>query len=91
MIVRALAPAVIATDEVGGESDAAAIADALRCGVRVMATAHAASLKDALRRKTLAPLLDGAFDIAVELERPAGSIRAVYAYENGAWKRMTGE
>ena len=53
--------------------------------------AHAASLKDAQRRKSLVLLLVGAFDITVELERPAGSIRAVYAYENGAWKRKAGE
>ena len=53
--------------------------------------ALAASLKDAQRRKSLVPLPEGAFDIAVEPECPAGSIRAVYAYENGAWKRMVGE
>ena len=52
--------------------------------------AHAASLKDALRRKTLAPLPDGAFDIVVELERPAGSVREVYPYETGRGKGWLG-
>ncbi len=50
MCVRALGPEVVACDEVGGRGDAAAIADAARCGVVVVATAHADGL-DALRAR----------------------------------------
>ena len=62
-------------DEIGGRGDAAAIHDAARCGVRVIATAHAENLSDALRRARIAPLLrSGAFDWCVTLGPRPGQI-----------------
>ena len=85
MIVRALSPQVLVTDELGGVEDAAAVADALRSGVQVIATAHAGSLADAQRRRSLAPLLDNGFDMTVQLGMPQGSIRAVWLKREGRW------
>ncbi len=57
MCVRAMGPQVVACDEVGGRGDAAAIADASRCGVVVLATAHADSLAALRERPALRSVL----------------------------------
>lgn len=57
MLVRTMAPDVIVTDELGSISDAEAVAEAARCGVAVLATAHARSLEAARRRPALGRLL----------------------------------
>jgi stage III sporulation protein AA len=50
MLVRAMSPEVIVTDELGHAQDADAVRDALRCGVRVIASVHASSAEEAARR-----------------------------------------
>lgn len=50
MMLRACAPELIVVDEIGGEDDAAAIRDCARCGVAVIATAHAARIEDVQAR-----------------------------------------
>ena len=50
MALRTLGPSVIAVDEITGEEDAAALLRAGRCGVRLLATAHAADVADLQRR-----------------------------------------
>ncbi len=46
LILRSLSPQVIVTDELGGASEAAALSDAARAGVRILATAHARDWSD---------------------------------------------
>ena len=46
MVLRTMGPSCIAVDEITAEGDCAALVRAGWCGVRLMATAHAASLKD---------------------------------------------
>lgn len=75
--IRALGPEVVACDELGGADEAAAVAEAGRSGVGVLATVHAGSLDDLLRRPQLAGLLaSGAFQRAVRLaaDRRLGEI-----------------
>ncbi|NLG24018.1 MAG: stage III sporulation protein AA [Clostridiales bacterium] len=63
LMVRALSPDVIATDELGQAGDAEAALDAVRCGVRVLASVHAADYQAARARPQLRELLaSGAFD-----------------------------
>ena len=70
---------LLAVDEIGDAADAAAILDARRCGVAVLATAHAGSFADAMRRESLARMLrEGAFDRMVLLGSPPGCIRGIY-------------
>ncbi len=57
LLIRAMAPQVIVTDELGHAGDVEAVRDALRCGVRVIASAHAADEGEALARLG-APLMD---------------------------------
>ncbi len=88
-MVRAMAPEVIAADEIGGPGDAEALADAARCGVVVMATAHAENIRAALNRPLLAEALQGgAFQIIVLLGNRPGEIREIRSTDGGgiAWK-----
>uniref|UniRef100_A0A7C1IXJ2 Stage III sporulation protein AA n=1 Tax=Ammonifex degensii TaxID=42838 RepID=A0A7C1IXJ2_9THEO len=50
LLIRAFGPEVVAADEIGRAADARAIEDALNAGVKVVATAHAASLEELRRR-----------------------------------------
>jgi len=66
--IRALSPEVVATDEIGRPEDAEAIFEAVTAGVRVVATAHAKSVDEAMERPSLGGvLLKGAFSRAVVL------------------------
>ena len=46
MLIRAMSPDVIITDEIGGESDAKALCEASRCGVKVISTIHGFDVSD---------------------------------------------
>jgi len=73
MMIRSMSPDVLVTDEVGRHEDADAIEEASRCGVAVIATAHALDPEDAARRPVLREVLArGAFDRAVVLGRTLG-------------------
>ena len=66
-LIRTMAPQVIAVDELGQPQDAAALQEAARCGVGVLATVHGASADD-LDRPMLRPLIDsGVFSRAIVL------------------------
>lgn len=58
MLIRACAPDLIIADEIGSEGDAQALRDAVCCGVRVAASAHAGSIEDAFRRKAIQSLFE---------------------------------
>ncbi len=74
MMVRNLAPEVIVTDEIGSREDADAIFEAIRSGVAVLASAHAADLRALARRQALRKLVGcGAFERVVLLGRSAGT------------------
>lgn len=50
MLLRTMGPQCIAVDEITQEEDCVALAQAAGCGVSLMATAHATSLKDLRKR-----------------------------------------
>ncbi|MHB8075029.1 stage III sporulation protein AA [Desulfosporosinus fructosivorans] len=86
MIVRSMAPQVIAVDELGHSDDVTALMDALRTGVRILSTAHASSLEEARSRPTLAHLLEQkVFERLVVLSRKhgPGTIDGVYDLKTG--------
>lgn len=73
LLLRALAPKVIATDEIGRHEDVTALEEVLNGGVTVIATAHAASLGELERRPVLRAVLEtGAFECLVLLGRSRG-------------------
>lgn len=56
-IIRTMRPDIIATDEVFGEEEINAISDIIRCGVKVVATAHCESFESFVSEKKYAKLL----------------------------------
>lgn len=50
MLIRSMSPRVIAVDEIGRKEDFISLREASRCGVAVLATMHAASLRDVQHR-----------------------------------------
>lgn len=62
-VLRTMGPKSIAVDEITAEEDCTALLRAGWCGVRLIATAHAASAQDLRNRKLYRPLLQsGLFD-----------------------------
>lgn len=62
---RTLSPDIIMIDEIGA-GDSEALMGVVRCGIPMVATAHAADLSDLTARPSIAPLLElGAFSVAV--------------------------
>lgn len=86
MLVRSMAPQILAMDELGHTDDVEALLDALRTGVRILSTAHASSLAEAQKRPTLSHLLEqGVFERLVVLSRKygPGTIDGVYDLTTG--------
>ncbi len=79
MLVRTMRPDVIVTDELGREGDALAVREAIRCGAAVIASAHAASLDAALKRRVLKELLEERlFERIILLAGGVGRVQAIY-------------
>lgn len=57
MLIRAMSPQVIATDEIGREEDSLAIEEALRAGIKLVTTVHGYNLEDALNKKVIGDLI----------------------------------
>lgn len=70
MVLRSMGPEVIAMDEVTSKDDCEALLRAAWCGVRLLATAHADSVKDLKTRTVYRPLAEaGVFTKAVVLDK----------------------
>lgn len=70
MLLRTMGPACIAVDEITAEADCSALIQAARCGVTLVATAHASSLEDYYNRPVYTHLAKaGIFDTIVMLHR----------------------
>ena len=73
LLLRSLGPQVLVTDELGRGEDAAAVAEAARGGVAVLASAHAGDAAEARQRPLLRDLLEqGFFRRLVVLSRRLG-------------------
>ena len=87
MLIRSMSPTVVAVDELGGSDDVAALKEAVRCGVKILATAHAGSLEELQRREHLRELLQKqALERVVLLSRTKGpgTIEGVYDMLTGS-------
>ncbi|MBE6983352.1 MAG: stage III sporulation protein AB [Ruminococcaceae bacterium] len=58
LLLRTMGPATIAVDEITAQEDCNGLLKALWCGVDLIATAHAGSLRDFMKRTIYKPLLD---------------------------------
>ena len=91
-MIRGMAPGVIVADEIGGEDDARALADAVRCGAAVMTSAHASGLEQALSRPHLRSVIEaGIVEVIALLGPRPGTLKAVWHRGSGegvaAWRR----
>lgn len=79
MLVRSMAPQVIAVDEIGTAEDAEMIRYVMNCGVRMLATVHGASLEEIGRKPALERLIgERAFERYIILEPgEVGKVQAV--------------
>lgn len=80
LVVRALSPDIIITDELGRTSDLTAVREALNCGIAVMTSVHGSSAADIARRPSTAPFIAGQlFGLIVELglSRGRGTIEQI--------------
>jgi stage III sporulation protein AA len=80
MLLRALSPAVIATDEIGRREDVEALEEMLNAGVSILATAHGASVDDLRGRPVLRDLLGRRIVerfVVLEYRHGPGAVRAV--------------
>lgn len=70
LVLRTMGPEYIALDEITAQEDAQAILQAVGCGVKLLATAHASSREDLLKRPIYRGLMDlGAFETLLILHK----------------------
>ena len=81
MLLRAMAPQAMLCDEIGNERDAQALENAARCGIGLMASAHAGTWEDVLRRPVLKRLYDAAVFERYLLLGRHGRLAAAYDAE----------
>lgn len=58
MLIRSMAPSVVAVDEIGGEADLEALHYVLNCGCRILATVHGSSMEDIGKKPGLKRLFE---------------------------------
>ncbi len=90
MLVRSMAPKVIAVDEIGSRSDVEALEYVMNCGVRVVATVHGDSMEDIENKPVMGRLVkERIFQRYVLLGGQAGKIQAVFDERGSclAWEK----
>lgn len=70
MLLKTMGPEIIAVDEITSDADCQGLLNVANCGVRLLATAHAGSLKEFQAREIYRPLLaNHLFDHVIVLDR----------------------
>ena len=85
MLIRSMAPQVVAVDEIGAKEDVHAIEYAMHCGCKMLATAHGDSMEEICKKPIFEKLIrEKRFERYVTLSNRyrLGGIEAVYD-ENG--------
>lgn len=82
-LLRGMSPQVLAVDEITRPADADALLQAVGCGAALLATAHAGSVADLVRRESYRPLIrEGVFERFVLVDG-AGAERSYRVVERG--------
>ena len=58
MLIRSMAPEVVAADEIGGAADLEALRYVMNCGCRILATVHGTSVEDLKKKPGLSEFLE---------------------------------
>lgn len=81
MLIRSMAPQVVAVDEIGSRKDMEALLYACSCGCRLLATVHGSSLEDIFNKPVLRELMEmGVFSryIVLDSEGVPGQIKGIF-------------
>lgn len=92
MLLRSMAPEVVAVDELGGEDDMKALRMAASCGCRILATIHGEDIRDVSEKLQSGNLLlEGLFELFLVLSREGGKpvVKQIYGKEE-AYAQMAG-
>ena len=79
--IRALAPNLIVTDEIGGIEDVEALQYATNCGVNVLATVHASNIEDLKQKEGFDELLKNKYFsrfVFLSSRQGPGTLEAIY-------------
>ncbi len=84
-LLRAMAPQVLVTDELGGMGDAIAVLEAIQCGVSVLTSVHGAGVEGLSERSALHHLIQRqAFSLFVVMD--ASRTGTVAGFYNNQWQ-----
>lgn len=73
MAIRALSPDIIAVDEIGSKKDVEAIHEALRAGIKLIATIHGSGLEEVMNKSSVKELFEeNIFERFIVLDRSKG-------------------
>lgn len=73
MAIRSLSPDIIAVDEIGGKKDVEAIHEALRAGIKLIATIHGSSIQEIREKKSMKEIFEEKiFERYIVLDRSKG-------------------
>lgn len=90
MMIRSMAPRVVAVDEIGTKEDLEALRNVMKCGCKILATVHGASVDDLQKKRVLEDMVrEGVFSRYVVLTRVPrpGTILGIYDGElRQMWK-----
>ena len=81
MLIRSMAPRIIAVDEIGKQEDFLAIESIVNAGIQLLCTVHGNDLKEVKKRKILGEMLtDGVFHTIFVLSdrKKTGEIKNIY-------------
>lgn len=85
MVIRAMSPDIIAVDEIGSSEDIAAIYEALRAGIKLVATIHGNGLEDIVCRLNINKLIEEKIFkrfIVLDRSRGVGTISHIFDGNN---------
>lgn len=84
MLVRTMAPSVIAVDEIGSSRDVEAIEYVRNCGCALAATIHGSSLEDIRQKPAMGKLLEqGTFERLILLDGREGAGHVAFIWDSG--------
>lgn len=92
MLLRSMAPDLIAVDELGSEQDVEAVLKIHNCGCKLFATIHGSSLEEIMQKKHLQEIFEKrVFQRVVVLGNryQVGDVRMVFRYEQGNWETVS--
>lgn len=87
MLIRSMAPEVVAVDEIGGMEEVDALRYAVNCGCRMIATVHGSSMDDIRRRHAINNLVEGkVFEryIILDKSKGVGNVSAICDMEGAS-------